>query len=129
MEVQYEYIKELYALAIDDTYIWAKCPFIKTNYIHRFKNPSQSLLNSEMEREIEENVKCPCDRSVIVNVGDYTERISLKNNKKNTSYIRDKKTKNKFKLLYKLEKEGRRKFHTKEPAVKSRKPPFLVTFP
>ena len=30
---EYEYIKELYGLAIDDKNIWCKCPFIKTNFI------------------------------------------------------------------------------------------------
>jgi len=112
---EYEYIKELYALAIDDKNIWCKCPFIKTNFIHQFKNPSKSLLNSDNELKIEENIDCGCNNSVVVNVGNYTERISLKPNKKNTSYIRDKKTKNKMRLLYKLELEGKRTFKYIEP--------------
>ncbi len=110
---EYEYIKELYALAIDDKNIWCKCPFIKTNFIHQFKNPSQSLLNSDNELKIEEDINCGCNHSVVVNVGNYTERISLKPNKKKTSYIRDKKSRNKMRLLYRLELEGKRNFNKK----------------
>ena len=105
---EYEYVKELYALAIDDKNIWCKCPFIKTNYIHQFKNNAQSLLNRDEELNIEEDIDCGCNKYVVVNVGNYTERITLQQNKKKTSYIRNKKSRNKFKLLYKLELEGKR---------------------
>jgi len=105
-----EYVKELYALAIDDKNIWCKCPFVKTNYIHQFENKTESLLNRDEELPILENIECGCNGYGVVNIGDYTERISLQQNKKKTSYIRDKKSRNKYKLLYKLELEGKRTF-------------------
>ena len=75
-----DYLKELYACNIDEDNIWCKCPFTKLT--HQFKNKSKSLLNSDDELLIEEDCNCPCGHSVVVNVGDYTNRISLQLNKK-----------------------------------------------
>jgi len=102
-----DYLKELYACNIDEDNIWCKCPFIKLT--HQFNNKSKSLLNSDDELFIEEHdCNCPCGKSVVVNVGDYTNRISLQLNKKKTNYIVKKKSKNRLKLLQQLELEGRR---------------------
>ena len=114
-----EYIKELYACNIDDQNIWCKCPFQKKNFLHKFENKTQSLLNNEKERKIEEPINCECGFSVIVNVGNYTRRISLKKNKTQTGYTLDLKSKNRINLLYKLEQEGRRNFKQNNEMIKN----------
>jgi len=101
-----EYLKELYACNIDEDNIWCKCPFSKIT--HQFTNHTKSLLNSDDELLIEEIYNCPCGNSVVVNVGNYTNRISLQLNKKKTNYIVKKKSRNRLKLLQQLEIEGRR---------------------
>ncbi len=101
-----EYLKELYACNIDEDNIWCKCPFSKIT--HQFTNKTKSLLNSDDELLIEEIYNCPCGNSVVVNVGNYTNRISLQLNKKKTNYIVKKKSRNRLKLLQQLEIEGRR---------------------
>ena len=107
-----EYLKELYSCNIDEDNIWCKCPFTKLT--HQFLNESKSLLNRDEELFIEEKVEqkegCACGKSVIVNIGNFTNRISLQLNKKKTNYIVKKKTRNKLKLLHQLELEGRRTF-------------------
>lgn len=101
-----DYLKELYACNIDEDNIWCKCPFSKIT--HQFTNKTKSLLNSDDELLIEEICNCPCGNSVVVNVGNYTNRISLQLNKKKTNYIVKKKSRNRLKLLQQLEIEGRR---------------------
>jgi len=101
-----EYLKELYACNIDEDNIWCNCPFSKIT--HQFTNKTKSLLNSDDELLIEEIYNCPCGNSVVVNVGNYTNRISLQLNKKKTNYIVKKKSRNRLKLLQQLEIEGRR---------------------
>ncbi len=110
-----EYLKELYACNIDEDNIWCKCPFIKLT--HQFPNKSKSLLNSDDELFITEEVGCPCGKSVVVNVGEFTNRISLQLNKKKTNYIVKKKSRNRLKLLQQLELEGRRTFTSEADRV------------
>ena len=89
-------------------------PLIKLLDINKY-------LNEELD--IEEEIDCGCNKYVVVNVGNYTERITLQQNKKKTSYIRNKKSRNKFKLLYKLELEGKRS----PPTINKSTPQKLFT--
>lgn len=110
-----EYFKELYAFSLDDRFIWAKCPFVKTNHTHRFKNKTGSLLNSEEEREVNDWTDgCQCGDRIVLNVGNYTNRISLSTNKRKTNYIQNNKSRKRLQLLWDLEKEGRRALKEKK---------------
>ncbi len=121
-----EYLKELYACNIDEDYIWCKCPFTKLT--HQFKNQSHTLLNSENELFIEEECNCACGNSVVVNVGDFTNRISLQLNKKKTNYIIKKKSRNRLKLLKQLEIEGRRTIRESRETPTSQPNPYICSF-
>lgn len=103
-----EYYKEMYAIAIDEYYIYCKCPFTTTNKIHKFPNKTSSLLNRD------EVVDCDCDicgDKIVVNIGDYTNRVSIKENKRQTSFNIDKSSTKRIRLLHNLEIEGRRQFN------------------
>ena len=121
-----DYLKELYACNIDEDNIWCKCPFTKLT--HQFKNKSKSLLNSDDELLIEEDCNCPCGHSVVVNVGDYTNRISLQLNKKKTNYIVKKKSRNRLKLLQQLELEGRRTIRESRENDHLKNPNYICKF-
>tara|TARA_S200002703_G_C3777554_1_gene239441 strand:- start:583 stop:909 length:327 start_codon:yes stop_codon:yes gene_type:complete len=102
-----EYYKEMYAISIDEHNIYYKCPFCYKNKIHIIKNTTLSLLNRE------EEVDSPCvlcGEKIVLNIGNYTHRQSLRPNKKDTSFSIDKTSIKRTKLLYKLEMEGRRQF-------------------
>ena len=122
-----DYLKELYACNIDEDNIWCKCPFSKIT--HQFPNKSKSLLNSDDELFIQEDCNCPCGNSVVVNVGNYTDRISLQLNKKKTNYIVKKKSRNRLKLLQQLELEGRRTIRESSENDPPRKNGYICVFP
>ncbi len=122
-----DYLKELYACNIDEDNIWCKCPFSKQT--HQFPNKTKSLLNSDDELFIQENCCCPCGSSVVVNVGDYTDRISLQLNKKKTNYIVKKKSKNRLKLLKQLELEGRRTIRESRQTDPPHSSNYICSFP
>jgi len=122
-----DYLKELYACNIDEDNIWCKCPFSKLT--HQFPNKSKSLLNSDDELFIQEDCNCPCGYSVVVNVGNYTSRISLQLNKKKTNYIVKKKSRNRLKLLQQLELEGRRTIRESSEKHPPHKNGYICVFP
>ena len=102
-----EYLKDFYAIAIDEYNICFKCPFSKSNKLHIVKNLTSSLLNRDLV------VKCDCefcDEKINLNVGDYTERKQLELNKRETSFKINNKSTKRIVLLYNLEIEGRRQF-------------------
>jgi hypothetical protein len=122
-----EYLKELYACNMDDKHIWCKCPFTKLT--HQFKNHTQTLMDSDMERFIEEQCECPCNKSVVVNVGYYTNRVSLQLNKKKTGYLVKKKSSRRLQLLHQLELEGRRQIRENRENVEfDPKKPLAIVF-
>ena len=104
----FEYLIDLYAIAIDEYSIYVKCPFEKSNIIHVFKNTSHSLLNRDM---IVDCACLCCGTQIVINIGDYTDRCTYKLNKKQTSHIKVKKSKKKLNLLYELELSGERSFN------------------
>lgn len=102
------YYKEMYAYAIDEYKVYFKCPFSMTNKIHIINNPSSSLLNRDFECECD----CEyCSDTIVVNVGDYTQRISCNENKRKTSFSINKSSAKRIRLLHNLEVEGRRQFN------------------
>ena len=103
----FEYLIDLYAIAVDEYHIYVKCPFQKSNIIHVLKNISHSLLNRDMI--INSNCLC-CGTQIVINIGDYTDRCTYKLNKKQTSHIKLKKSVKKLRLLYELELCGDRSF-------------------
>lgn len=101
------YYKEMYAIAIDEYNIYFKCPFSKSNKIHTLPNKSLSLLNRE---EVCDGDCELCGDKVVINIGDYTNRITLKENKRGTSFNLEKGSIKRIRLLHNLEIEGRRQF-------------------
>ena len=103
-----DYFKEMFPIAIDEYYIYYKCPFSSSNKIHKIVNETSSLLNRE---EICECDCVSCGYKVLLNIGDYTNRISIKENKRQTSFSLDKSSIKRTRLLHNLEIEGRRQFN------------------
>ena len=101
-----DYIKEMYAIAIDEKNIYFKCPFDIGNELHIIENTSQSLLNREEEKKLSfcEN----CGDTICINITDETERITLQKNKRRTSFSKMKSSRKRLNLLYNLEVAGRR---------------------
>ena len=103
-----DYYKEMYSIAIDEHYIYYKCPFSKTNKIHKVLNPKTSLLN----RDVVCKIDCVnCGDKVVISICDNTDRITLKQNKRMTSFSVDKPSSKRIRLLHNLEIEGKRQFN------------------
>jgi len=103
-----DYYKEMYAIAIDEHFIYLKCPFSYKNKIHKVVNKTFSLVNRD------EVCDCDCENcgnKVVVNIGDYTKRQTLKQNKKHTSFSVDKSSIKRTRLLHNLEIDGNRQFN------------------
>lgn len=109
-----EYYKEMYAIAIDEHFIYYKCPFSHKNLIHKILNKTYSLVNRE------EVLECDCElcgEKIVINIGDFTERQTLKQNKKNTSFSVDKSSIKRTRLLHNLEIDGSRQFNKTQPLL------------
>tara|TARA_R110000850_G_scaffold21925_4_gene64104 strand:+ start:299 stop:682 length:384 start_codon:yes stop_codon:yes gene_type:complete len=90
----------LYAVAISKKNVFVKCPFCVKQSMHKVEN-KRGLLNGIIE---EAHIDCRfCKQNIIV-VTDDTERIDLRPNKNNTSYLRNKHTLRRQECLYKIER-------------------------
>ena len=65
---------EVYAIAIDDTHIYYKCPF-DVRLIHTHGS-NEDLLNRVEFRSGHQSGDCKCG-NMKINIGDYTKRITL----------------------------------------------------
>lgn len=90
----------LYAVAVSDKHIFVKCPFNHKQGMHKVKN-NRGLLNGIVEETF---IDCPCCNDNIIIITEKTERIDLRPNKNNTSYLRNKHTIKRQECLYKIER-------------------------